>query len=141
MSAPIAIIAPGKVRVSAAGVASFNRAWPCSSLRSSRAYWFEFDSTGDLVDTDCPESDDGPAASAMADDCRAFLREGVRPEWIPESTMTRARLETLGRDVMARSSDVPPALCAAADWLEQAYGDSVPAPVLVAIGAALERSR
>lgn len=79
----IEIISPGKVRVSREGVASFNRAWPCSTLRDSRAYWFEFDSDGDLVDTDCPEHDDGPAASAMADDCREFLLEGTRPDWAP----------------------------------------------------------
>jgi hypothetical protein len=64
-------------------VASFNRAWPASSLRSSRAYWFEFDTSGDLVDTDVPEHDDGPAASAMADDCRAYIMDGVRPAWSP----------------------------------------------------------
>lgn len=81
--AALEIIAPGKVRVSSAGVESFNRGWPCSSLRASRAYWFEFDSTGDLVDSDLPESDDGPAASAMADDCREFLLEGTAPAWAP----------------------------------------------------------
>jgi hypothetical protein len=79
----IKIISPGKVRVSRDGVASFNRAWPCSTLRPSRAYWFEFDTRGDLVDTDCPESDDGPAALAMSDDCRAFLLDGTAPEWSP----------------------------------------------------------
>jgi hypothetical protein len=77
----VEIISGNKVRVSAAGVASFNRGWPCSSLRASRAYWFEFDSRGDLVDTDCPEADDGPAALAMADDCRAYLFNGTRPSW------------------------------------------------------------
>lgn len=72
-----------KVIVSREGVASFNRAWPCSTLRNTRAYWFEFDSHGDLVDTDCPAHDDGPAASAMADDCKAFLFDDIRPEWAP----------------------------------------------------------
>jgi len=77
-----------KVIVSREEVASFNRGWPCSTLRDSRAYWFEFDQDFDLVDTDCPEHDDGPAASAMADDCREFLREheagtGWRPSWSP----------------------------------------------------------
>lgn len=62
-------------------VASFNRGWPCSTLRSTRAYWFEFESNGDLVDTDCPEHDDGPAASAMADDCKAYLQDGTLPDW------------------------------------------------------------
>lgn len=73
-----------KVVVSRDGVTSFNRAWPCSELRDSRAYWFEFDSSGDLVDTDLPESDDGSAAVAMSDDCRAFLFHNVRPDWAPE---------------------------------------------------------
>lgn len=72
-----------KVIVSGFAVASFNRAWPCSSLRSTRSYWFEFDAAGDLVDTDCPDQDDGPAASAMSDDCRAFLIDNIRPEWSP----------------------------------------------------------
>lgn len=79
----LTLVGPRTVRVSAEGVASFNRGWPCSELRSSRAYWFEFDEAGDLVDTDCPESDDGPAASAMADDCRQFLVDGVAPTWAP----------------------------------------------------------
>lgn len=63
-------------------IAAFNRQWPCSTLRD-RAYWFEFDASGDLVDTDCPEhDDDGPAASALADDCREFLETGNLPEWL-----------------------------------------------------------
>ena len=70
-----------KVIVSREGVAAFNHTWPCSSLRSSRAYWFEFDADGDLIDTDCPEQDDGPAASAMADDCKAYLFEDEQPTW------------------------------------------------------------
>lgn len=74
---------PCVVRVSKEAVASFNRQWPCSELRSSRAYWFEFDSSGDLVDCDVPVSDDGRAASATADDCKAFLFDGLQPEWIP----------------------------------------------------------
>lgn len=72
-----------KVIVSREAVASFNRGWPCSTLRSSRAYWFEFAANGDLTDTDCPESDDGSASVAMSDDCKAFLFEGVRPGWAP----------------------------------------------------------
>ena len=64
-------------------IAAFNRQWPCSTLRD-RAYWFEFDASGDLVDTDCPASDDGPAASALADDCREFLESGALPQWLSE---------------------------------------------------------
>lgn len=71
----------GKVIVSTLGVRLFNAQWPCSTLRDSRAYWFEFDASGDLVDTDCPEHDDGPAASAMADDCKAYLFDDITPQW------------------------------------------------------------
>lgn len=63
-------------------VSAFNRAWPCSELRSTRHYWFEFAANGDLVDTDVPEQDDGSAASAMADDCRAYLMDGVVADWM-----------------------------------------------------------
>jgi hypothetical protein len=70
-----------KVIVSRNEVALFNSRWPCSELRSTRAYWFEFDASGDLVVTDIPEHDDGSAALAMADDCRAFLFDDVAPEW------------------------------------------------------------
>ena len=73
-----------KLIVSRDGVSSFNRGWPCSELRDTRAYWFEFDESGDLVDTDLPESDGGSAALAMSDDCKAFLFDGVRPDWAPE---------------------------------------------------------
>lgn len=76
-------ISPNKIRVSREGVASFNRGWPCSELRSERAYWFEFDSSGDLVDSDVPQSDDGAAAVAMADDCKTYLFCGLRPSWAP----------------------------------------------------------
>lgn len=70
-----------KVIVSRNEVTAFNAMWPGSTLRDIRSYWFEFDHKGDLVDTDCPEQDDGPAASAMADDCRAWLFEDTSPEW------------------------------------------------------------
>jgi hypothetical protein len=72
---------PRKVIVSREDVAAFNAQWPCSTLRATRHYWFEFDSDGDLVDCDVPEHDDGPAASAMADDARAFLETGDAPAW------------------------------------------------------------
>lgn len=74
-----------KVFVSRDDVASFNRQWPCSELRSTRAYWFEFDARGDLVDTDCPESDDGSAASAVVEDCREFLNTGTLPDWASDT--------------------------------------------------------
>lgn len=75
-------IGQNKVRVSRRGVALFNARWPCSSLRDTRAYWFEFNDSGDLIDTDCPEQDDGPAASALMEDCRAFLIDDISPEWL-----------------------------------------------------------
>lgn len=70
-----------RVIVSRAEVALFNARWPCSEMRTSRHYWFEFDANGDLVDSDVPDHDDGPAASAMADDCRAYLMDDEWPEW------------------------------------------------------------
>ena len=70
-----------KVIVSQNEVRLFNASWPCSELRSCRAYWFEFDHNGDLIDTDCPEQDDGPAATAMADDCKKYLFDDVAPDW------------------------------------------------------------
>ena len=69
-----------KVIVSQEEVERFNASWPCSELRS-RSYWFEFDAGGDLVDTDVPEQDDGPAALAMSQDCQEFLFDGVSPRW------------------------------------------------------------
>lgn len=73
-------VSPGKVRFSRAAVALFNSQWPCSTLRDSRAYWFEFDKSGDLVDHDVPEHDDGPAAAALAEDAKNWL-DGNVPEW------------------------------------------------------------
>jgi hypothetical protein len=76
---------PLKVIVSAAGVAAFNSRWPCSELRDSRHYWFEFDESRDLIDSDVPEHDDGSAAAAMAEDCKAWLFDDVNPEWAPDN--------------------------------------------------------
>lgn len=77
----LSIVAPRKVRVSREGVAAFNRQWPCSTLRSSRAYWFEFDESRNLVDTDVPEHDDGSAALALSQDCEAFAFDDETPAW------------------------------------------------------------
>ncbi len=71
-----------KVIVSRNEVRLFNAGWPCSPLSAERHYWFEFDSSGDLVDTDVPEHSDGPAAAAMADDCKAYLFDDEAPEWM-----------------------------------------------------------
>ena len=79
----LTLVGPNKVRVSRDGVASFNRGWPCSELRDTRAYWFEFDGRGDLIDTDLPHTDDGNASAAMAEDCKAWLFDGVSPSWAP----------------------------------------------------------
>lgn len=70
------LIYPRKVRFSVEEVDAFNSRWPCSSLRS-RSYWFEFDSRGNLIDTDVPEHDDGPAAVALLEDARTYLEEIV----------------------------------------------------------------
>lgn len=86
MTEALTLVGPLKVRVSADGVAAFNRGWPCSTLRPSRAYWFEFDRRGDLVDSDVPDHDDGPAAAAMAADCLAWLANGITPDWVPAWT-------------------------------------------------------
>jgi len=77
----LTLVGPRKIRVSKEGVAVFNRVWPCSELRATRAYWFEFDAKGDLVDTDVPEQDDGSAAAAMSRDCQAFLENDTLPSW------------------------------------------------------------
>ena len=61
-----------KVICSRDDVAELNRTWPCSELRD-RAYWFEFDNDGNLIDTDVPEQDDGPAANALARDAWQYL--------------------------------------------------------------------
>jgi hypothetical protein len=71
-----------KVMVTRNDIAAFNRQWPCSELRSTRSYWFDFDELGDLVDTDCPEQDAGSAAGAVADACRAFIMNDQLPEWL-----------------------------------------------------------
>jgi hypothetical protein len=70
-----------KVRVSKLGVRLFNACWPCSQLRSTRSYWFEFDSNDDIVDTDVPESDDGLGAAALSSDAFEWMNTGKMPTW------------------------------------------------------------
>lgn len=72
---------PRKVICSRDDVARFRAHWPCAELRN-RAYWFEFDAGGDLIDCDVPESDDGSAAKSLADDCQQFLETGELPDWL-----------------------------------------------------------
>jgi hypothetical protein len=74
VSAMPQITASRKVRFSIEEVYAFNEKWPCSTLRN-RSYWFEFDARGDLVDTDVPEHDDGPAALVLSHDAQTFLNE------------------------------------------------------------------
>ena len=81
MSGYFSTVGPRKVRVSKEGIAAFNAQWPCSTLRATRAYWFEFAANGDLVDCDVPEHDDGPAAVAMSQDCQAWLESDHIPDW------------------------------------------------------------
>lgn len=83
MSEPISHIGAHKVMVDQVGIALFNARWPCSNLRTTRHYWFEFDSDGNLIDCDVPQHDDGDAAHALMEDCRAWLFDNVQPEWLP----------------------------------------------------------
>ncbi len=78
----ISILSASMVRVSRDGVRLFNNRWPCSELRANRSYWFEFDESGDLIDTDVPEQDDGRAAAAMAEDCKEYLFNNTLPQWL-----------------------------------------------------------
>jgi hypothetical protein len=77
----LSLIGPRKVRVSARGVALFNAQWPCSNLRTDRAYWFEFSDDGELVDSDVPNEDDGDACVAMSEDCARWFTDGDAPAW------------------------------------------------------------
>jgi len=62
---------PNKIIVSRDTVNRFRQSWPCCKLRD-RSYWFEFDQSGNLVDTDVPEQDDGPEAVALSNDAKLF---------------------------------------------------------------------
>lgn len=67
------IVGPRKVRLSSKGVAMFNATWPGSRLTRERAYWWEFDTNGNLIDTDAPSEDDGPELLALSGDAREFF--------------------------------------------------------------------
>lgn len=62
---------PNKIGFSGAEVVDFMRTFPCSGLRE-RSYWFEFDSEGNLIDTDVPEHDDGPGATALCEQAHEY---------------------------------------------------------------------
>jgi hypothetical protein len=66
------IISKNKVRYTTEEVMAFKKSWPASSLQD-RSYWFEFDDIGDLVDTDVPEQDDGPAALSLSQAAKEYL--------------------------------------------------------------------
>lgn len=78
----ISEVSPRKVRFAKEAIRLFNLQWPCSELSADRAYWFEFDSEGDLVDCDVPEHSDGSAALALSHDALAWLEDGTKPEWM-----------------------------------------------------------
>jgi len=71
------------VQASPRDVELFNRAWPGSRLSPDRGYWFAFDGTGDLIDHDVPEQDDGREAWALSEDCRDWALYGTWPAWLP----------------------------------------------------------
>lgn len=85
MSTLIVMEGKRKVRFTREAIALFNAQWPCSTLRATRSYWFEFDLKGDLVDTDVPEQDDGNAARALSDDAKAYLFDDVTPPWMQDA--------------------------------------------------------
>lgn len=107
MAATLTLVGPRKVRVSSEGVADFNRRWPCSELRASRAYWFEYDADGDLIDVDVPQQDDGGAATAMAADCKAWLFDGDAPAWAPDQPEPRELSEAEGAYYFALCAPSP----------------------------------
>ena len=73
---------PGnRVQFSEDEVDEFIAQWPCCRIVSA-PLWFEFDSAGNLIDLNLPEAEDGEAGLALADDARAFLFDGVDPEWL-----------------------------------------------------------
>jgi hypothetical protein len=76
------LLTPHKVQFSREEIRLFNSVWPCSTLRATRSYWFEFADNGDLIDTDVPEHDDGDAATALASDAWQWLGHDTTPDWL-----------------------------------------------------------
>jgi hypothetical protein len=81
----IHLVGPRKVRITRAGVSLFNSRWPGSKLDPKRAYWFEFDAEGNLVDHDVPEHSDGTESLALSNDAQAWLEADTWPEWHPDA--------------------------------------------------------
>lgn len=73
-----------RVYYSEEDIRKFNAVWPCSPIIPMEGYFFEFDWRGDLVDSSIPEHMDGDAASALADDARAFITTtgALKPGWM-----------------------------------------------------------
>lgn len=91
-TALIETVGKRKVRFSREAVRLFHRHWPAHGMSEDRSYWFEFDASGDLVDTDVPEHSDGAAAAALADEAREYLQRGVMPPWLPSSNPSVRRI-------------------------------------------------
>jgi hypothetical protein len=53
-------------------VIEWKRRWPVSGLKD-KGYWFEFDTRGDLVDTNVSANEDGGGAAALASDAKEML--------------------------------------------------------------------
>ena len=68
------LVGPRKVRFTEAEVVEFMDVCPGSGLRN-RSYWFEFDASGYLIESDVPEHDDGPGATALGGQAQAWLFE------------------------------------------------------------------
>lgn len=60
------------VYISAADVSAFNAQWPCSPI-VVRPHFAEFDRSGNLVDCDFTEDEDGSAALALIEDAQEWL--------------------------------------------------------------------
>jgi hypothetical protein len=80
-------IRKNKIRFTEEEVQDFNRSWPSSNLQP-RSYWFEFDENANLIDTDVPEQDDGPAAIALSHDAQEYLNDN--PNETPHDSVLQA---------------------------------------------------
>lgn len=72
----------GRVYISAAGIAAFNRTWPCSPLKAANGRWFEYGNRGELVGHNFPENPDADTAlAALAEDCGEYAYDYHKPQW------------------------------------------------------------
>lgn len=80
-----------RVTMSADEVSDWKRHWPASGLHStSKSGTFE-KSSGDLVDTNVDEDEDGPAAVALLDDMKAHGAEKLGLRYNPRRRRTTRR--------------------------------------------------